>query len=93
MNVNMVCQGAEEMYPDAYFVTRENLYAHGSPDDRGETIKGLRGIVMLSMQWLEIMLSHGHFRRTFDRDSLLQDSDPYVEGLLNMIRKEKTNQG
>jgi hypothetical protein len=39
------------------------------------------------------MLRRGHNQRTFDGDNPVQDSDPYIEGLLNMIRKEKVVKG
>lgn len=90
MNVRTMYQGVERFYPDGYFSTGKNFLAHGYVDDQAETIKGLHSIIVLSMQCLEIMLRHGHIRRTYDRDSLIQDNDPYVEGLLNSIRKGNT---
>ena len=55
MNVNMVCQGMQEMYPDAYFVGSEYPCTHGSPGDERETINGLLSIITLSMQCFEII--------------------------------------
>jgi hypothetical protein len=80
----------EEKYPDAYVVAGENFCFRDFACAKTETIKGLHSIIVLSMQCLEIVLRHGHIRRTYDRDSLIQDNDPYVEGLLNSIRKGNT---
>jgi hypothetical protein len=93
MNVNVVYQGVKGIYPDALFAARGETSTNGSHGSHREAIEGLRDIIMLSMHCLDIMLRRGHIQRTFDGDSLVQDSDPYIEGLLNMIRKEKVVKG
>ena len=93
MNVNMVCQGVEEMYPDAYFVASEDPYTHGSPGDQRETINGLLSIITLSMQCFEVMVRHGHIQHGCDREGLIQDNDPYIEGLLRMMRHGVDDKG
>jgi hypothetical protein len=52
-----------------------------------EAIKGLRSIIRLSMQYLEVILKHGHMRGIPDRDTFIQDSDPYLESLMSMVRQ------
>ena len=93
MNVNMVCQGMQEMYPVAYFVGSEYSCAHGSPGDQSETMGGFHRIISLSMQWLEIMLRHGHMQHGFDREGLIQDDDPYIAGLLRILRNGIDDKG
>jgi hypothetical protein len=93
MNVNMVCQGMQEMYPDAYFVRSEYRCTHGSPGDERETINGLLSIITLSMQCVEIMLKQGHKQHGFDREGLIQDDDPYIAGLLRMMRNGMDDKG
>lgn len=86
MNVNMMCQGMQEMYPDVYFVASEDPCTHGSPADERETINGLLSIITLSMQCFEIMVRHGHMQHGFNREGLIQDDDPYIESLLRIMR-------
>jgi hypothetical protein len=86
MNVNMMCQGMQEMYPDVYFVASEDLCTHGSAADERETINGLLSIITLSMQCFEIMVRHGHMQHGLDREGLIQDDDPYIESLLRIMR-------
>lgn len=93
MNIHGLDQRVEKYYPDACFVAGDDLFAHASADAKTESFNGLHSIITLSMHCLEIVLRHGHIQRTFDGDSLLQDNDPYVEGLLNMIREENTVKG
>jgi len=93
MNINLVYQGVKEMYPDVFFGAKGDTYTHGSNNKHREAIEGVRDIIMLSMHCLDIMLRRGHIQRTFDRDNPVQDNDPYIEGLLNMIRKEKVVKG
>lgn len=93
MNVNMVCQGMQEMYPDAYFVGSEYPCTHGSPGDQRETMGGFHRIISLSMQWLEIMLRHGHMQHGFDREGLIKDDDPYIAGLLRMMKNGVDDKG
>ena len=93
MNVNMVCQGMQEMYPDAYFVRSEYPCTHGSPGDERETVNGLLSIITLSMKCFEIISRHGHKQHGFDREGLVQDDDPYIAGLLRMMRNEIDDKG
>jgi hypothetical protein len=93
MNVQALSQEVEQLNPDGLFTVHEGLVAQGFVDGEAETMKGLRSIITLSMQCLEIMLRHGQIQGTFDRDNLIQDNDPYLEGLLNMIRKVETVKG
>ena len=86
MNVHGLHQGVEKFYPHACFVMGDDLLTHASDDNKTEST-GLHSIITLSMKYLEIMLRHGHIQRTFDRDRVVQDNDPYMEGLLDMIRK------
>ena len=74
--------------------TSEQLDHHGlfSNQDKAEMVNGLRSIIMLSMQCLEVMLRHGHTQDGFDRDSLIQDADPYIENLMKMVRQGTTQQ-
>jgi hypothetical protein len=93
MNISVVYQGMKEMYPDVFFEAKGDTYAHGSRNNHREAIEGVRDIIMLSMHYLDIMMRSGHIQRTFDGDNPVQDNDPYIEGLLNMIRKEKVVKG
>ncbi len=93
MNVNMVCQGMQEMYSDAYFVRSEYRCTHGSPADERETINGLLSIITLSMQCVEIILKQGHMQHGFDREGLIQDDDPYIAGLLRIMRNGIDDKG
>ena len=93
MNDNIVCQGMQEMYPDAYFVRSEYPCTLGSPGDQSETMGGFHRIISLSMQWLEIMLRHGHMQHGFDREGLIKDDDPYIAGLLRMMKNGVDDKG
>mgnify|MGYP001570345828 CR=1 FL=1 len=93
MNVNMVCQEMQQLYPDAYFVGKEYPCTHGSPGDQRETINGLLSIITLSMQCFEIMMRHGYMQHGYDREILNQDDDPYIEGLLRMMRNGIDDKG
>jgi hypothetical protein len=93
MNVNMICQGLEDMYPGACFVANEDRRTHGSTGNQSETINGLLSIITLSMQCLEIMTRHGYVRHGLDREGSIQDNDPYIEGLLSVMRKGIDGEG
>jgi hypothetical protein len=93
MNDNIVCQGMQEMYPDAYFARSEYPCALGSPGDERETINGLLSIITLSMQCVEIILKQGHMQHGFDREGLIQDDDPYIAGLLRIMRNGIDDKG
>jgi len=93
MNDNIVCQGMQEMYPDAYFVRSEYPCTLGSPGDERETINGLLSIITLSMQCVEIILKQGHMQHDFDREGLIQDDDPYIAGLLRIMRNGFDDKG
>jgi hypothetical protein len=93
MNVNMMRQGMQKMYPDAYFAGSDYPCTHGSPGDERETINGLLSIIILSMQCFEIIARHGHMQHGFDREGLIQDDDPYIAGLLRMMRNGIDDKG
>lgn len=87
MNIHTLNRTSEQIYPHGL------LAAHECFDrNQTETFKALRSIIMLSMQCLDIMLRNGRIQGGNDRDSLVQDVDPYIENLMNMVRQGTTQQ-
>jgi hypothetical protein len=93
MNVNMICQGLEEMYPGACFAANEDRRTHGSTGNQSETISELLSIITLSLQCFEIMTRYGSVPHGLDREGLIQDDDPYIQGLMRMMRKGIDDKG
>lgn len=91
MNVQTLNQRVERSNPSDLFSGDEVFVNYGYADNQIEARKGLRRIIRLSMHCLEIMLRNGHTQGEFDRDNLAQVSDPYVEGLLIIMRKGNTD--
>lgn len=89
MNAQALRQTAEQLYPEIFFSSHDRLVTDGLIESKLETIKGLRSIITLSLQCLEKMLKDGYAGETSNRDSMIQDNDPYMEHLVSMVRKGK----
>jgi len=87
MNIHALNNTSGQLYPHGLLAAHEGFYRN-----EAETFKGLRSIITLSMQCLNIMLKHGHIQGGNDRDDLIQDIDPYIENLMNVVRQGTTRQ-
>lgn len=85
MIIHSLNHASENVYLNDRLVTRKRL-----DWNEMEAIKGLRSIIKLSMHCLQVILRHGHSQGGLDRDVLIQDSDPYLESLMNMVRQGTT---
>jgi hypothetical protein len=45
------------------------------------------------MQCVEIILKQGRMQHGFDREGLIQDDDPYIAGLLRIMRNGIDDKG
>jgi hypothetical protein len=89
MNVKALNYEADTLRLDGSFEMPEAFEAQGL-DSQAETIHRLRSIIRLSMHCLESILKRGHIQGVFDRDSQIQDDDPYIKSLMDMIKKGTT---